>query len=137
MADHGPGAGFDRRTGKILSGWPHVVQSLEVLFTTRFGERVMREWVASFVPAMLGQNLIKDTILKTTTAIYVAVDVFEPRYAIRRFNPLEATRGGYFGLEIIGEYRPYGHLGDPRPESLRSLRLTTAGERLRLTDATP
>lgn len=131
-----PGAGFDRRTGRILAGWPHVVQSLEVIFTTLFSERIMREWFGSMTPAMLGRNLTVDTVGRTMTAIYVAVEMYEPRFAIVRFMPLSVTRLGGLGLDIAGEYRPYGHLGDKRAEGNRRLRLE-AREPLRLTDQTP
>lgn len=34
--------GMDRRTGKFISGDEHLEQSMEVLFTTSIGSRVMR-----------------------------------------------------------------------------------------------
>ena len=36
--------GMDRYTGKVLTGWDHVIQSMLVIFSTRFHERVLRRW---------------------------------------------------------------------------------------------
>lgn len=115
------GSGIDRRTGKLLTGWPHVVQSLEVIFTTGFGERVMREWVGSYVPYMLGQNLVPSTVLKFYVGLYAAIEAFEPRYRIVRFLPTEVSRLGSLRLDIEGEYRPRGHLGDFTVEGERKV----------------
>ncbi len=50
-----PSVGLNAETGSILTGWPHVIQSLRDIFDTRFGTRIMREWYASFVPNLLGR----------------------------------------------------------------------------------
>ena len=51
------GSGVDRNTGKALVGWAHVEQCLGVIFTTTFGERIMREWFGSLVPVLLGRTV--------------------------------------------------------------------------------
>ena len=51
-----PSVGLNAATGGTLMGWSHVVQSLQDIFTTRFGARVMREWYGSFVPTLLGRQ---------------------------------------------------------------------------------
>jgi len=33
------GTGIDRNTGRLLSGWDHVVQSILTIMTTAYGER--------------------------------------------------------------------------------------------------
>lgn len=115
-----PGTGIDRRTGKVLAGWPHVQQSLDVIFTTVYGEREMRRWVGSFVPKLLGQNLAPSTVLKFWTAICVAIDRpasdgGEPRYRVSKILPKgspDGMREGHLGFTIEGTYYPRGHLGD-------------------------
>lgn len=122
-----PGTGFDRHSGRIIVGWDHVVQSLEVIFTTRFGERVMRRWFGSFVPNLLGQNMVPSTVLKFWTAVCIAIDLWEPRYRVTKIGPFgapEGMRGGSIGFEIVGVYMPRGHLGDPTPErDIRAVRI--------------
>lgn len=114
-----PGTGIDRETGRLLSGWPHVVQSLQVIFTTRFGERVMRRWFGSFVPQILGRNMVPSTILKFWTAICVAIELWEPRYKVTGITPFgsaEQMRSGSIGFTLQGVYRPRALSGDLTPE---------------------
>jgi len=119
-----PGTGIDRRTGRVISGWAHVEQSLHVIFTTRIGERVMRRWFGSAVPQILGQNMVPSTVLKFWTAICIAVDLWEPRYRITKIDPIgspEEMRLGAIKFEVQGIYMPRGHLGDKTPEGVRSI----------------
>jgi phage baseplate assembly protein W len=114
-----PGTGIDRETGKLLAGWPHVMQSLLVIFTTHFGERVLRRWFGSFVPKLLGQNMVPSTVLKFFTAICVAIDLWEPRYKVTSIFPYgspEQLRTGEIGFSIEGVYRPRALSGDLTPE---------------------
>lgn len=114
-------AGINRETGKLLTGWEHVAQSLQVLFTTHIGSRVMRRYFGSEVPPLLGENLTPRTILRFTYAIIVACELWEPRFRVKRVdidpagNSVERLRGGRLAMTIVGEYRPRGHLGDPTP----------------------
>lgn len=121
------GTGFDRHTGRVIAGWAHVVQSLEVIFTTRFGERAMRRWFGSAVPRLLGENMVPSTVLKFWTAVCIAIDLWEPRFRVTKIVPLgtaENMRGGALGFEIVGVYMPRGHLGDFTVErDIRSLRI--------------
>jgi uncharacterized protein len=121
-------AGMNARTGKLLTGWPHVVQSLGVIFSTRIGERVMRRWFGSAVPGLLGENLTPATFLRFFSAIYAAVELYEPRFRIIKVTPLYAERDGRAGLQIDGEYRPRGHLGDFTPAGAYTLYLGSSGE---------
>ena len=117
-------AGIDRFTGRPLTGWANVEQKLRYLFVTRIGSRFMRRTVGSAVPAILGQSLSMATVLRWKTAIIVACELWEPRFAVTRVdsdegdNDPERMRLGQLSLNIVGEYRPRAHLGDPTPEAL-------------------
>jgi phage baseplate assembly protein W len=120
------GFGIDRRTGKPLSGWPHVLQSIEVIFTTRIGERVELRFFGAAAPILLGRVMTPATILAFWQALRLALETWEPRFHVTRFIPgrpsAEQARGGHFSFQIEGEYRPRAHLGDPTPEgTLRRL----------------
>jgi phage baseplate assembly protein W len=114
MAAKPVGAGLDRWTGRPIAGWGHVVLSLEAIFSTPFGSRVMRRWIGSLVPNLLGENLVPETLLNFFTALFAAL-TFEPRFALTRIAVLseaDELRTGRLRLELQGVYRPRAHLGD-------------------------
>jgi uncharacterized protein len=128
--------GMNRRTGKLLQGWNHVEQSLELIFATPFHERVLRRWVGSFVPHILGESMVPRVITRFFWAIASAIDIWEPNYRIKQVffmgDALDSWRtiGGTtadtlaaadlirLGQAIFrqeGVYRPRAHLGDFTP----------------------
>lgn len=121
--------GINRHTGKPLNGFPHVVQSVQVLFVTAIGSRRMRRTVGSAVPAILGRSLTPQRILRWKAAIVVAMELWEKRFKIvfihgkvnnqGHDNTPEKLRVGRLAMTLEGEYRPRGHLGDPTPETSR------------------
>ncbi len=128
-------AGLNRETGKLLTGWPHVVQSLIVLFTSHFGSRVMRRIFGSDVPRLLGQNITPRTLLRYVGAIRIAVIFWEPRWRVTRvlmdpkINTPENLRAGIFAMTIYGTYRPRGHLGDFTPAPGETSLTITSGDK--------
>jgi phage baseplate assembly protein W len=123
--------GMDRYTGKMLTGWNHVVQSMLLIFSTRYHERVLRRWCGSFVPHLIGENATDNTIARFYWAIATGIDLWEPNYRIRRVYFMGDALSGWAPLptmsaaELIrigqaifrneGVYRPRGHLGDFSP----------------------
>ena len=113
--------GFDRNTGALLTGWPEVVQSLGVIFSTGIGQRIMRRHFGSRVPGLLGENLTPATVLRFVSAVTIAVDLWEPRYRVIKVdvpeqgNSPEKLRTGALALTIRGEYRPRALQGDLTP----------------------
>ncbi len=89
-----PSVGLNAATGHILEGWPHVVQSLQDIFTTRFGSRVMREWYGSFVPHLMGRTISSNEVTPFFAAVTSAIEQFEPRYRVTRIQVVEVTRAG-------------------------------------------
>ena len=133
--------GMDRRTGKMLVGWNHVLQSIEVIFATRFHERVLRRWVGSFIPHMLGESIMEKTLTNFYWAIASALDLWEPCYSLQRIylarradmstlTTIDDIRAGAVTTQNMGIYRPRGHLGDPTPEQRRIIGLVSRGSGL-------
>lgn len=120
-------AGIDRRTGRPLDGFDHVRQSVEVIFSTPLGSRVMRRTFGSVLASLLGENMTSETLIRATTAVAIALALWEPRYVIRRVavrrqvNTPERMRSGALQIVLLGEYRPRAHLGDPTPAGDREL----------------
>ena len=121
--------GIDRETGKPLTDWDHTVQSILVILSTHFGERVMRRVFGSAVPRVLGKNLVPDTMLKFYMAVAVAIELWEPRFRVRRFDYPGATnspqdlRQGRIGIRLIGDYMPRALEKDFTVESIRTVAL--------------
>lgn len=110
-----PSTGLDRLTGGTIYDWEHVIQSVEVIFTTHFGERVMREWFGSFVPNILGENITPDDLVPFFSAIASAIDQWEPRLKVTGVDVLgspEQIRQGRLDMDIKGHYRPRALYGD-------------------------
>ncbi|WP_245423838.1 GPW/gp25 family protein [Methylovirgula sp. 4M-Z18] len=110
--------GINRETGKPLDGWAHVVQSLQVIFSTRIGARIMRRLFGSAVPGLLGKNLEPSTLSAFYSAIIIAVELWEPRFSVRRItypatqNSTANLAQGIFGFKLEGDYRPRALQGD-------------------------
>lgn len=124
--------GVDRTTGKPIHGWDHVVQSMFVIFATRFHERVLRPWAGSFVPHILGESEVPRIFTRFFWAIASAIDLWEPNYRIKRvlikqrtdgtsLTSAEELRAGKATFQNQGVYRPRAHLGDETPEGQRKI----------------
>lgn len=103
--------GVNAQTGELLDGYAHVEQSLEKIFTTHQGERIMREWFGNPGLKLLGENTTQRTILLWFNICWMLVQLFEPRFEIIRFEVNDADRLGAADVTMHGRYRPYGHLG--------------------------
>lgn len=108
-----PSVGLNAETGGTITGWSHVLQSLQDIFTTNFGARIMREYYGSFVPSLLGRATINRTEAPLfLSAVATAILQWEPRYHITAIRVDEVSRDGTIGIVIEGEYRPRATYGD-------------------------
>ena len=82
MIPANPSIGINAASGRTLIGWDHVLQSLSDIFTTGFGERVIREWYGSFVPHLLGRLITPEEVTPFFVAITSAIEQWEPRYRV-------------------------------------------------------
>lgn len=143
-----PRNGVDRFTGKMLQSWAHVEQSLEVIFATPYHERVLRRWVGSFVPHLLGETGVSRVITRFFWAIATSIDLWEPDYRIQQVllfgnaintfsNPSgvgtfdtdvnQLFRQGELIFRTEGMWYPRGHLGDFTPYQRASAGLVSRG----------
>ena len=114
-----PSVGLDATSGLVLTGWDHVLQSLSDIFTTGFGERIIREWHGSFVPSLLGRLITPQEVTPFFVAITSAIEQWEPRYRVSEIKVLKANREGALHFYLDGEYRPRAVYGDFTVEGAR------------------
>jgi len=122
--------GMDRRTGKVLAGWAHVVQSIEDILTTRVLTRVMRRDYGSDVPKLVDAPMNQVALLRLYAAIADALEQWEPRFRLTHVSFAAAGPGGTAEIALAGIYYPRGHLGDFTPETgaERAVALITLNE---------
>ena len=106
-------------------------QSIEDIFTTRFGERIMREWYGSDAPRLLGENATEETFVLFYATVARGLTVLElngiarePRFRLTQFNVNRVGRGGDADISLAGVYIPRALYGDLTPEGPRTLTIT-------------
>lgn len=117
-------AGINRETGRLLTDFDHVVQSIGVIFSTGIGSAVLREWFGFPGMSLLGKLATATTISRFFRAIALALTLrqlnglpAEPRFRLVKITPISLGRDGNLVVLLEGIYFPRGHLGDFTPES--------------------
>ena len=117
MADPaGPSIGMNRDTGRWLTGWPHVVQSMADILSTPAMTRVMRRAYGSNAPKLVDAPMNTSSLLGVYVALATALAKWEPRYELRNVAFLAADANGRAEIRLSGVYYPRGHLGDRTPD---------------------
>jgi len=125
-------SGVDRRTGRPIDNFSSACQSVEVLFATRIGERVMRRHFGGGLIELLGRAVTLRLFEAWKTILAVGIDLWEPRFRVRWVRASatpEAIRLGRAGIEVDVDWRPRAHLGDLTVEGQRTLRILMSGRR--------
>ena len=108
-------AGIDRHTGRVITNLGSALQAVEVILTTRIGSRIMRREFGGGADELLGRLLTADHVAVFRQLVATAIDLWEPRLAIRRIaleGSAEELRRGEAGFVLEADWRPRGHLGD-------------------------
>ncbi|MGY6705924.1 GPW/gp25 family protein [Roseinatronobacter sp.] len=129
-------ADIDRRTGKPIDNYASALQSVETIFTTRLGERVMlREFGAGLVE-LLGRLMTPVLFGTFRTIMAASIDLWEPRFRVRRVDlqgSIDDIRRGRTGFVVEVDWRPRGHLGDDTVEGVRTFGLAFVSGEARAT----
>jgi len=107
--------GIDRFTGRPLSGWAHVLQSVDVIFETEIGSRMMLRHFGGGLRRLLGRRITQRLLALAASVFSLSIAIWEPRLRVVRVSiapSAEEIRVGTvsFVMEVV--YRPRGHLGD-------------------------
>jgi phage baseplate assembly protein W len=105
-------AGMDARTGRLVTGWDHCVQSIATILTTRIGTRVMRRAFGSAALDLQDRNATPQRIMEIYTGIAAALKRWEPGFRLQSIKLTQGGADGVFAFEIAGLFFPAGHLGD-------------------------
>ncbi|WP_158873999.1 GPW/gp25 family protein [Antarcticirhabdus aurantiaca] len=109
-------AGVDGATGKPLTDWGHVAQSIRIILLTPIGSRVMRREFGSELPLLIDRPMIAPVILAVRAAVANALARWEPRFRLTGVE-VNGDASGLLSLTVIGRYLPRGHRGDASPAS--------------------
>ena len=96
--------GMNRLTGKVLSGREHLVQSLQVLFSTPIGSRVMLPGFGSELIDLIDSPITDLSRLQINNAIFNAVALWEPRLKINRITGASRDLDGELIINIEGVF---------------------------------
>jgi phage baseplate assembly protein W len=108
-------AGVNARTGEILTGWDHCVQSIGKCLSTRLATRALRRHLGSDVPRLQDANADALTIFDLYRTVAEALndpDGGEPGFSLQTIEMVEVGRSGRFVFLLVGVWYPRGHLGD-------------------------
>lgn len=96
--------GLNAKTGRTLSGWPHVVQSIRDILTTPVGSRVMRREYGSELPLLVDRPMTQRVVLAVYAATAIAIARWETRFSLTGVELQEGNADGRLFLAIYGIY---------------------------------
>jgi hypothetical protein len=99
--------GTDNQTGKALSGFDHLKQSIRDILSTPIGTRVMLRDYGSRLFELVDAPLNRGTIVEIYVATIEALVKWEPRLRVSRVIA-ESITGGKITLTLEGTYLPNG-----------------------------
>lgn len=110
--------GMNADTGKPLSGYEHLLQSVTDILTTPVGSRVMLRDYGSDIPKLIDANMNPQTFALIYAATAEALDKWEPRLSLTRVQVTSVSHDGTCSLYLEGIYE-----GEPVQLNAEILRL--------------
>lgn len=124
--------GIDRHSGRAIGNYESALQSVEVIFSTRIGERVMRRHFGAGLAELLGRATTPALFAAWKTLVAVGIDLWEPRLRVREVKisaAPDALRLGQAGIRVLVDWRPRALSGDMSVAGTRSFTIRL-GERV-------
>lgn len=107
--------GFNAQTGRLLSDFDHVHQSVAKILNTRVGTRVLRRRYGSDVPNLVDRPADEEMQVDLYIAVAEAIAEWEPRIKINEIS-VRVVGVGKVELRLAAIY-----LADGRPVQLEGL----------------
>lgn len=110
---------IDENTGKVITGWAVVRQSIERIFRTKAGSRILQRHFGSRLPDFIDQPYTESWVGYIYAAMADALVRFEPRFILERIemvNDNELTgavpKNGQLWVKLTGVFLPNGAADD-------------------------
>lgn len=94
--------GMSRTLASGLSFPEHLAQSIGDILSTPIGSRVLRRTYGSELPRLIDAPMNGETIVDLYMATAEALDLWEPRFKLRRVEVEQVVRGA-LNLTLTGE----------------------------------
>ncbi len=104
--------GISKVTGRSMTGYAHLQQSLAEIIATIPTERVMRLDFGLDPTRRLGRNISPALAATLYRDLIVAIHKFEPEYRVTRLQLVSVDRLGGLAIYLEGAYFPEGRLGN-------------------------
>ena len=93
---------YSRYTGEEISEGAHILQSIQMILTTRIGSRVMRRDFGSKLPGLIDASLTPENLTAIYAAANEAISRWEPRVQVvsTRIDP-EGAEQGIVKLRVV------------------------------------
>lgn len=131
--------GLDARTGRLLYGWAHCVQSIAEILMTELNERVQRRGFGAALLSLIDRSQNEETFIDFYVSAAQALEprmvegrqYGEPGFVLLRTS-VDAGEPGRLLLLLSGVFFEHGHLGDYSNPSEREITyaVTDLGEGL-------
>jgi uncharacterized protein len=108
-------SGIDRNTGRRLTDWDHVRQSIADIVTTPQLTEVLLRQYGSRLRDLVDAPMNDASIVLFYGAVAEALDRWEPRFELTDVSIGSAGPDGHIEMSLTGVYMPLGHHGDRTP----------------------
>lgn len=95
-------SGLSRTSVRLMTPDAHIAQSIGDILTTPIGSRVLRRAYGSDLPRLIDAPMNGETVVDLFMATAEALDLWEPRFKLRRVA-VEAAVQGAITLTLTGE----------------------------------
>lgn len=97
-------AGMSRETGKALTGFDHLKQSITDILSTPVGTRIYRREYGSRLPRLVDRPVNASLVTELVAAAAEALDRWEPRLKLERITIESVSPSGQIELSLSGYY---------------------------------
>lgn len=99
--------GMNSKTGKELSGYSHLEQSITDILSTPLGTRVMKREYGSKLHDYIDAPMTQGLTMEIFASIGESLEKWEPRFRLKKIETIKAG-SGHLEITMTGLYLPGG-----------------------------